>query len=136
MAHIRGSIRSTLVNILKTDVTQVSNRVYDTPVRKLSTLPAIRVFTGEETAVPRSATGNTYVRTVTMDIEVVLSETEDYALDLDDVCETVENSIKNNPSISGFAQRSIYIGTRFEHSGEGNKPIVSAILTYNIVYTL
>ncbi len=134
MAHIRKEIRDAIVELLL-DETDAGENVYANRETDLweAELPAILVYTRDESATPRDLSGRTSIRTLQLIIEIkvyantTLDDTLDaIALDVEDIMSAAQ--------IAGTTGRPIYKSTQIELDSGSAKEKGVATLTFDIQY--
>lgn len=137
MAHKRKTIRDAAVALLVAANTNVGSRVYANRVTSTweSELPAILVYTTDETATQRDMSSRTSLRTLQLKIQIRVSANDTVDDDLDAIAEQVETAIRANVSISGTAQSTIYQSTEITLDSEGKTESGVAELNYEVKYT-
>lgn len=136
MSHTRQNIRDALVTIIQNGNTAAGSNVYPNRETLLweSELPAVLVYTKEETADPRSLSGSQSIRTLEMVIEAKVMATENVDDDIDDLCAEIEDLLSANPSLSGNALSCIYKSTNIDLDSSSENQKGTAILTYQVKY--
>jgi len=137
--HKRKLIREEIVNALKNELTLVApTSVFESrvePIFQSSLLPAIAVYTREETA-ERFASGSVaYVRSLSLAVEILVQGNSDSDDSIDAICEEIEaalNSAKYERSANYNAIE--YQGTDVAFIAEGRTPKAAARLNYQIDY--
>jgi hypothetical protein len=133
MAHQRSNIRTALKTMLIAANTDVVDRVYTNRVNNLKGLPSIIISDEGETAVPRDIAATQYIRTLQLEIEITVSGTTEYDVEMDRIAKQIEDVLSSNRSITGTAISSFLINTDMKF-GLGEKPIAQASLHYEIKY--
>lgn len=139
MAHKRKLIREQIVALLKSGVSLVSNdNVYESrvePIFESSRIPAIAVYTREETATPFDSPGRIYHRTLSLAVEVLVQGNSDSDDSIDAICEEIEAVLNSSENFQSGNYYSIeYTGTDVAFIAEGRVPKAAARLNYNIEY--
>lgn len=135
----RATIRNELKQMLLGN-TQCSSNVFSNRIDAYwkEQLPAISIYTTQESAEKRDVSGRSYIRTMQLSIEITAEIKQDSAKSiddfLDDVADEVEVVISQDQSINGTCLASELIGTEIEMSGEPASPIGVATLNYEIKY--
>lgn len=134
----RTEIRQKVVALLK-DKTSVGERVYDSKITSYDAeeLPAISVVTpsqrGTSPAASQVPTFNTFL---TLNIEVTVAITDDWAEALDNICEEIEEKVLKNPDfLPKFTQIQGYT-TTLAYKPDGEMPIVSAVMSFDVGFDL
>lgn len=148
MTHPRKTIRATVVEMLKDASTSAGTRVYaqrSAPIHEgeSSTLPAILVFGGDESAeVSEFGRGQPLDRTWNLTVSVVAKSTSDDTIDdtIDDLCEEVEDALEDlqalqeSSDLENIFVDMVYNGCAIVRGGETNEYIDCANLTYVVRY--
>lgn len=139
MAHKRKLIREEIVAALKNGLTLVaSGSIYESRVEPIfdhSTLPAIAVYTREETAQSLNDHHKLYSRQLSLAVEILVRANENTDDDIDAISEEIEavlNSVQYERSNN--YQAIEYTGTDVAFIAEGRVPKAAARLTYQIEY--
>lgn len=135
MPQTRKSIRDAVVALLDGN-TSAGNNVYANRETTLweSELPAILVYTADESAEPRDASGRTYIRTLDLNIQIKAEANDTVDDDLDALATEVEDIISNDRSLSGTAISSVYKSTEISLDAESETEKGVATLSYEIKY--
>lgn len=96
MANNRRAIRERIVAILKAANTIAGDRVFETRIRPIwqESLPAISVYTEQETISMRSVSPRRYLRTLTVAIDCAAEGKADLDDTLDALSAQVENALE------------------------------------------
>lgn len=137
MTHIRTTVRNYVVAKLQTSpVTNASTRVFNTrvePFQPEETLPAINVVTPEERADPPFQIGPISQKAYfTLVIEAIVRHLDNYATDLDALCEQIQNKL--DYYLGNNVQSCLYQGTQMAINEEGEVPIALARINYLVEY--
>lgn len=135
MANKRKLIRTAAVSLLSGN-TAAGTNVFDNRVTRFwrEELPAISVFTRQETATKRDVSGRQSIRVLELQIEVRAEGDEAVDDTLDDICEQIENIIEENQSINGLAHGTVLTNTEIELDADGEKLIGIATLNFEVRY--
>lgn len=138
MSHVRQQIRDALVARLKTDITSVSNRVFGNRLYAIraNNLPAICVYSISEQSDRQvmSASSSDMRRSLTVAIDVYVTQNEDADDQSDTLTAQIEASVGADPQLSGIAKDAILTSTEMDLSGEGEVPFVLTRLIYSVEY--
>lgn len=138
MAHKRTLIRAAVKALLAGN-TDAGNNVFTSRKTNylVSELPAINIRLGDEEATPRDIRGLIFVRNVALLIEIKASDMTTLDDTLDNIAEEVETALNADKSLGGLVHGTIYRSTsEVEIDEDGNKPIGSITLTFNIQYSI
>lgn len=133
--HKRTQIRNAIVNILDGS-TSVGAKVFlnrPHPYNETD-LPAIFIYTSEESAIDANLSQKTYKRTLNLAIEARVSSSTSVDESLDDIAEEIENLIKADLTINGLCTNISMTGTEFDQTAEGRKVIGALRLNFEIKY--
>ena len=130
--HARRQIREAIVTKLQTAVTAFGNRVYPYRVRPHITLPDCIAFTPEDVVAGTvfGASGPVDMREVTIAIAVRAKVTDDLDDVLDGYCSSVEKAMQVDDTFGGLLKGLIPEKTEITVSGEIEKEVGLAVLTY------
>lgn len=134
MSHARQLIRDKVVALLGAvdDVTVVGSRVY-----RNITLPVISVYTRAEVATPENQTLNTprrYSRKLALNVEIAVSYSEQSDAMADVFAARVEQVLAADPTLGDLATDIALAATNTDINGEGEKPVFTTVLIYEIWY--
>jgi hypothetical protein len=134
---VRKQIREAVVTELK-KITAFSNRVYPYRTTPHLTLPDVVVFIPEEKIIQEMSTfganGMIQMRAVTILVAIRAKATADIDDALDGYCVSVEEHMVIDDTFGGIMTGLTFEGTTVEFSGELEKTIGMAILTYTGMY--
>ena len=135
--HVRQQIRNEIVNQLDGSTNALNNvysmRVY--PISK-SKLPAIIVYTREESAENETIGDPTSVRDLSAVVEIYVKQQNDPDREIDLIAEQVESILGIDNDLNGVAKFIEYQGIEIEHSGEGDNAFFVASMSYSIIYSV
>jgi hypothetical protein len=140
MSHVRKQIRDQFVSRLASAVTLVSSRVYATRVYPLTEakLPAITVSVTSESSgiMTMGAKMGSKSLDRSVDIAVSIYEKATATLDsaIDAIAVQVEEAIGADYTLGGIAKESVLVSTSIDFSGETEKPVGIATLTFSVRY--
>lgn len=135
MAHPRQEIREAIAAAL-TDETAAEDRVYETrivPWRRAK-LPAISVYTLEESAEESGSAPPELKRTIQLAVECAVWQGENLDDAIDAICLEVEHAMRVDHTFAGKASESTLTATTIDIFEEGDKLIGVARLVYEVVY--
>lgn len=128
----RTEMRQKVVELLKAHIPDDQDRVYDSRVINwdAADLPGISVYTSAQRGSGYAA-GQTpmFDSTLTLNIEIALAETRDWALKADNICEQIEQVLFCNAE---FIQMFEYVenyNVDIGYRGGGEKPVITAIMS-------
>lgn len=135
MANNRAAIREALKVALSAE-TLAGLNVYTNRETSLwrSELPAILIYSNQESAVPENLQGRRYYRTLELTVEVRIEASEDASDSVDELLAVIEAIIEEEPTIGGTVQSTILTGTETRVDSEGEKDIGVGVLTYECKY--
>lgn len=131
---IREAIEAELNNI--TGLNVISARLY-----AIDSLPSCVIAQAEDSAeifnLSRDLSGNHFdlLRTLTINLEVIVTASANVDDELDSLCESIEVQLGNNRKLGGLVRESVLTTTSFEFEGESEAPHGKAVLTYEYQYT-
>lgn len=134
--HIRQQIREQIGTTL-TGLTTTGSNVYQSRVYPLenSKLPALIIYTRSESIEPLDMGSN---RTLQRNLQLVIeafakgtSNTDDTA---DTIAKEIEIAMANDTTHNDLAIDSFLETTEIEYNGEGDQPVASLSMVYNITY--
>jgi len=135
MANNRAAIRTALKTILSGATTAGTN-VYshrETALWK-SELPAILIYSNEESTVPESLRATRYVRTLQLTVEARVEATSNVDNTLDALLAEIETIIVANPSITATVLSTVQTNTEIRVESDGEKDIGVGVLTFECKY--
>lgn len=134
MSHARQQIREAVASAV-TGLTTTGNRVFQSRVHSFGPekLPALAVYTLDET-VRYLSDERVQMRTVDTVIEAYAKVSEDLDDTLDTICAEVETAMGADITLGGLAFDVVLARTTIGLSGEGDKPVGVARITYQISY--
>jgi hypothetical protein len=139
MFHKRKLIREEIVSILINNVTLVnSNNIFETriePIYESGKIPAIAVYTNEESAERFSSGAIIYDRTLTLAIEILVQANNNIDDSIDAICKEIEAALNSSQYESSNNYQSIeYQGLDVAYIKDGRLPKAAARLNYSIKY--
>jgi hypothetical protein len=138
MSHARTIIRKTIVSLLKSNSTLkrvVGERVYESKVYPIDSVPSIIVYTPNEQVInytigfPRTQT-----RQLTLVVEIFAKANAIPDQTGDGLALEIEDILGSNPSLDGMVKDLSLHSSETILSGEGDKPIALTSLTYHLSY--
>jgi hypothetical protein len=136
MAHVRQQIRDRVATLV-TGLPTVGNNVYK--MRKYALddakLPAICVYTMDESSSLITIGSRTLNRTVNVAVQIFLRGTSTAVSDaIDAICVAVEEAIAADFTLNGLAKSCILGDTQIDINVEGERSIGNASLVYTVEY--
>ena len=134
MAHIRETIRNTVVNAL-TGLTTTGNRVYANRVDPYLSLPSLNVLTqDEQVRNDFGAMDTKQIRELRLVIEGRADATTTPDDGLDTIANEVEEAIGSSAEIDALALDMTLESTAFSYISDGAKPIGLLEMKYILLY--
>lgn len=136
MSHVRKQIRDYFASQLSGE-TAAGTRVFASRIYPIATdkLPAVLVYASteesEETAFSKSRVQD---RTVGVVVEGYVKAKTTFDDDLDNLARQVEETILDDPSLGGLAKDTTLATTEAEYSGDGETPVGTIRLTFQVNY--
>ncbi len=139
MAHTRKLIREELVSILRSEVASVSDTsIYESriePIFDRAALPAIAVYTRDETSEAFNDHDRIYQRDLQLAVEVLVQGNQNTDDSIDDICKEIEAALNSKQYERSENYQSIELTqTEIAFLAEGRAPKAAARLTYLIRY--
>lgn len=135
MAHVRQQIRDRLVTLL-TGLPLVGANVF--PMRRYALdhkkLPAILVYTMDESSSLITIGSRTLTRTINVAVETIVKSNNDVSDIVDNICASIEAVIGDDFSLNGLAKSCILTETQIDIAVDGENPISSARMTFAVTY--
>lgn len=135
--HVRRQIRDEIISQLDGSTNALDNvwsmRVY--PVAK-GKLPAIIVYTKEESAENETIGDPTSVRDLVAVVEIYVKQQTDPDREIDLITEQIEGILGIDNDLNGVAKFIEYQGIDIEHSGDGDNAFFVASMEYSIIYSV
>lgn len=134
--HIRQQIREKIGTTL-TGLTTTGSNVFQSRVYPLenSKLPAIIIYTRSESSMPQEMGTN---RTLQRDLQLVIEAFAKGSSNTDDTVDTIAKEIEiamaNDTTHNDLALDSFLETTEIDYNGEGDQPVASLSMVYNITY--
>jgi hypothetical protein len=136
MANNRSAIRDAIKALLL-DETDAGANVYTSRTSPLwqSELPAILIYTEDESAKPESMRANSRsIRTLQVTIHAKIEASEDVDDDVDSLVAEIETLISEESSLGGTVLGSQLTNTETRVDMQGESEIGVAVLTYECLY--
>ena len=136
MAHVRQQIRDRVATLV-TGLPTTGANVYKMRRYALddSKLPAICVYTTDETSGLITIGSRTLRRVINVMVEVFIKGTSTTVSDtLDGICVSAEEAIAADFSLNGLAKSCVLTGTEIDINVEGERSVASAQLVYSVEY--
>jgi len=136
MAHVRKTIREYLGTQL-TGLTTTGSNVFESRVYPMQSakLPAIIIYTttesSEEVAFSSKRVQN---RVLSVEVQGFVRAISNFDDTLDLIAKEVEVAILDDPSLGGLAINTELINTQADYSGEGEQPVGTIRLTFDVQY--
>lgn len=134
--HQRQTIRDSVVSILKAGNTTVGDNVFPSrflPLEK-ETLPCINVYTKSETADIYQAAPRQHERKLTLSVEINVRAVSGIDDTLDSIAEEVEHVLMQDDTLGDVCGDCVYTGSEVTILENGDAPIGSCVLTYEVTY--
>lgn len=136
MSHVRKQIRDyfavSLNNLTTTGSNVFASRVY--PLQSES-LPAVLVYTtnedSDEVAFSKQRVQN---RIVDVMVEGYVKAITNFDDTLDQIAREVEEALLDDPTCGGLSQNMILSSTETEYSGDGEAPVGTIRMTFQVNY--
>jgi len=136
MAHVRKTIReyfgTQLTGLTTTGSNVFESRVYPMQAGKL---PAILIYTttesSEEVAFSSRRVQN---RVLSVEVQGFVRAISNFDDTLDLIAKEVEVAILDDPSLGGLAINTELTNTQADYSGEGEQPVGTIRLTFDVQY--
>jgi hypothetical protein len=137
MTHARTIIRKSIVSLLKNSRLKklLGDKIYESKVYPVDNTPSIVVYTPNEQVTeysmsfPRSQT-----RQLSLIIEIYAKENSSIDQASDSLALEVEEIIAADHTLGGIVKDIALQSSETIFSGDGDKPIAVATLTYHITY--
>ena len=128
--HIRQQIREKFGTTL-TGLNTTGSRVYESRVYPLETVPALIIYTKEESSEPIViGTDRVMSRELSVVVEGYAKATSDFDDTIDTISKEVEEAIAADRTLDGLAKDCYLESTEIEFNGEGEKPLGYVSLTF------
>lgn len=135
MTSIRKAIRKNIATALMNNTDAEAN-VFASRTRKISakSLPAILVYTREETAEVFNESPRELKRVVSVAIEIAARADEDLDDQLDDIAQQVEDIMSEQQTLEDVASDVLLTRTEIQLTADGDNQHGACILTYDVTY--
>lgn len=136
MSHVRQQIRDRLATIL-TGLPTTGTSVYKMRRYALddSKLPAILIYTMDESSSLITIGNKTILRTINVAVEILAKGSSATIQDtIDGICVSVEQAVGNDYQLNGLAKSAILASTEIDINAEGEISVSSARLTFAVQY--
>ncbi len=133
--HKRTQIRNAIFNVLDGN-TSVGTKVFvnrPNPYNETD-LPAIFIYSAEESSIDANLSQKTYKRTLNLAIEARVSSSTSVDNSLDDIADEIENLIKSDLTLAGLCNNISMTGSEFDQAAEGRRVIGALRLNFEIKY--
>ncbi len=137
----RKAIREKVIELLQNaEISGIGDKVFSGQVRRLwaDEVPCILVYTRSEPARPAGTTPTQYRRDLLLAVEVVYPANSGLEDALDDTCAAIETVIATQEADSDPLEGEVadiqQVGTEISLSGEGEKQVGAARITYQVAY--
>jgi hypothetical protein len=136
MPHLRQTIRETVKALLVAASTGAATRVFETRVVPWRTveLPAISVYTLDETSAHNNTAPRELTRELTLEIVAAVRATTDVDDQLDDLALQIERAMHRDWTLGNVVADSVLASTEIGVESSGDKPIGMVRLNYTITY--
>ena len=138
--HARTFIRRSVVSLLKNSSTLkkiIGDKIYESKIYPIDNAPAILVYTSQEQVLehsmgyPRSQT-----RQLTLIIEAYAKANTNIDTTVDSLALGIEETLSANHTLGGMIKDITLLSSETIFSGDGDKPIAVATLTYHLTYRI
>ena len=136
MAHLRKQIRDRIVSNVS-NLTTTSTRVYQTRFYPIASInqPLLLVYTLSEESDPDTITRPRKVmRRVNFTLEGMAKATSGLDDTLDAIARDVEEAILADPTCNSLAKDTVLTGTVIDYNAEGEQPVGSIKMTFQVSY--
>lgn len=136
MSHVRQQIRDQVTTTL-TGLTTTGTNVYETRVYPLesSSLPGLTISTPSEEIDEELSSGS---RTIFRNLQLVImgyaQATSDFDNTIDTIAAEVETALMADLTLNNLAKDTLLQSIETEFSTEGNKPVGTITMTFNVMY--
>lgn len=135
MTHVRKQIRDKVETLL-TGLSTTGSRVYSTRLYRTETanLPCLLIYTKSEPVSVDSLHPRRYERQLELVVDGIASATSNLDDTLDAIGLEVEEALAANQSLDGLAKDTVFTGSEIEFNAEGQQPVGTIRLTFNVFY--
>lgn len=132
--HVRKQIRAAAVTALS-GLTTTGSRVYDSRVYPMQDkeVPGLRIDTNSESIAVDTVAGSILERTLELIVQACVKQNTTYNDTIDTIIKEVEVAVSNNQTMGG-AKAVLLKSIDVALSGESEKPIAVATLTFDVPY--
>ena len=138
MTHARTIIRNTIVSLLKnnSDLKRaVGDRIYESKVYPIDTVPSIMVYTPNEQVIDYTiGFPRTQTRQLNLIVEIFAKANANLDQTTDSLALEVEDILSKDPTLGGMVKDLSLYSSETILSSEGDKPIAVKTLTYHLTY--
>lgn len=136
MAHVRQTIReyfgTQLTGLTTTGANAFQSRVYPMQSAKL---PALLIYTTTESSEEQAfSSKRVQTRTLSVDVQGFVRALSNFDDTLDTIAKEVEVAILDDPTLGGLAINTELTSTQADYSGEGEQPVGTIRLTFDVQY--
>lgn len=136
MAHVRKTIReyfgTQLTGLTTTGANAFESRVYPMQSAKL---PALLIYTTSESSEEQAfSSKRVQNRLLSVEVQGFVRATSNFDDTLDLIAKEVEVAILDDPSLGGLAINTQLTSTQADYSGEGEQPVGTIRLTFDVQY--
>jgi hypothetical protein len=134
--HQRQKIREKISELVIAANTVAGSRVYTDRVKKIaqSELPAVFIFTASETSKYAMQPHPALERDMSLVVCGFIQRDTSLDDEIDDLSEEIEAALTGIRQLEGYWDHLELKSTEIEVEGEGEKPIASVKLTYQVTY--
>ena len=137
MTHARSQIRKYIISLLN-DSTVAGSNVFEARIYGLDNieLPAILVFTNEEN-IQEYSIGHprNLLRQLNVVIEIYAKASGNIDDVIDNLCMQIEQLLGSDNNLGGMVKDMILSSVSVSHSAEAERPLATATLNYQIIYS-
>lgn len=135
MSSTRKTIRQNIAAVLMGNTAALAN-VFASRTRKISaaSLPAILVYTKQETAEIFNVSPRELKRVLTVGIEIVARTDDGLDDELDDIAAQVERIMSENQTLGDVASEIQYTGADIALTADGDNQHGGCTLAYDVTY--
>lgn len=135
MTHVRKQIRDKVETLL-TGLSTTGSRVYSTRLYRTESanLPCLLIYTKSENVAIDSLYPLKYERQLEVIVDGVAAATSNLDDTLDAISLEVEEALAANHTLDGLAKDTILTGSEIEFNADGEKPIGTIRLIFNVTY--
>jgi hypothetical protein len=132
----RTEIRTALKDMLTDGESGIIANIFVNRESRLwqSELPAVIIYSNQETTTPKDLSSRRYIRTLELTVQCKVEATENVDEDLDDLVSEVETVIDSDQSLKGTVLSSVQTNTEIRIDAEGEKDVGVAIITLECKY--